>query len=218
MRSSWGIAAGALLALALGSTLSRAQDNPWEVRLRTVYFDPANQSDAFALLGIPQNAIHINGRWLPDLDIEYRFSPYWSSELLLTYPQSETVTIEHSILGGPTRIGTFHQLPPTLLLQYNFSPEDRFQPYVGVGVNVTILSDVHLSAPGVGPLQLDRTSVGPAAQAGFDFRLTGNWYFNADIKWAMIRSDVTYGGAKVSKLRIDPLLFGAGVGYRFGGQ
>ena len=218
MRSSWGITAGALLALALGSALARAQDNPWEVRLRVLYLDPANQSDPVPLLKAPRNAIHINGRWLPDLDIEYRFSPYWSSELLLTYPQSETVTIKRSALGGPTRIGTFHQLPPTLLLQYSFYPEDRFQPYVGVGVNVTILSDVHLSVPGVGPLQLDRTSVGPAAQAGFDFRLTGNWYFNADIKWAMIRSEVTYGGARISKVRIDPLLFGLGVGYRFGGE
>ncbi len=218
MRSSWGITAGALLALALGSALARAQDNPWEVRLRVLYLDPANQSDPVPLLKAPRNAIHINGRWLPDLDIEYRFTPYWSSELLLTYPQSETVTIKRSALGGPTRIGTFHQLPPTLLLQYSFYPEDRFQPYVGVGVNVTILSDVHLSVPGVGPLQLDRTSVGPAAQAGFDFRLTGNWYFNADIKWAMIRSEVTYGGARISKVRIDPLLFGLGVGYRFGGE
>ncbi len=32
----------------------------------------------------------------------------------------------------------------------------------------------------------------------------------------MIRSDVKFDGAKISEARIDPFLFGMGVGYRFG--
>ncbi len=215
MRNSPRIA-GALLALALSAGLAHAQESRWEVRLRTVYLYPANDSDAYGLLGIPSDAIHVSHRWLPDLDVEYFFSPNWSGELVLTYPQLERVMVERSALGGPTQIGTFRALPPTLTLKYNFLPEDRFQPYVGAGVNLTFISSVHLAVPTVGSLSLDSTSVGPAAQAGFDYHLAENWYFNADIKWVMIRSDVKYRSAKISAVRIDPLLFGVGLGYRFG--
>ena len=200
----------------MAATAARADDeSPWEVRLRSVYLDPANKSDAYAPLGIPSNAIHINDKWIPDIDIEYFFLPHWSSELLLTLPQSQTVTVEHSALGGPTAIGTFKHLPPTLTAKYDFIPNGVFRPYVGLGVNLTIISDVHLNVPTVGPLTLDKTSVGPAAQAGFDAKLAQHWFFSADAKWIQIRSDVKFDGAKISQARIDPLLFGVGIGYRF---
>jgi outer membrane protein len=187
------------------------------VRLRSVYLYPANKSDAYAPLAIPSDAIHINDKWLPDLDFEYFFAPHWSSELLLTYPQSQTVTVEHSALGGPTAIGTFKHLPPILTAKYDFIPDGVFRPYVGIGVNLTIISDVHLDVPTVGPLSLNHTSVGPAAQTGFDLKVADHWFLNADVKWAQIRSDVKFDGAKISQARIDPLLFGVGIGYRFGG-
>lgn len=217
MRNAWRIIGGALAALALGPGLAHAQNEPWEARLRLVYLYPANGSDSYGPLGIPSNAIHVSHRWLPDVDLEYRFTPYWSSELVLTYPQLEHVTVMHSALGGPVEIGTFEALPPTLTLKYNFLPEDRFQPYVGAGVNLTFISKVDLAVPTVGALSLAKTSVGPAVQAGFDYELSGNWYLNADLKWAMIRSDVKFRGVKISEARIDPLLFGVGFGYRFGG-
>lgn len=212
------VAVGAGIMSILAATAARAEDEgPWEVRLRAVYLDPANKSDAYGPLAIPSDAIHINGKWLPDVDFEYFFTPHWSSELLLTYPQSQTVTVEKSALGGPTVIGTFKHLPPILTAKYNFIPDGTFRPYVGVGVNFTIISDVHLNVPTVGPLSLDHTSVGPAAQAGFDVKVADHWFLNADVKWAQIRSDVKFDGAKISQARIDPFLFGVGIGYRFGG-
>jgi outer membrane protein len=200
-------------AVAVGSAC--ADEGPWEVRLRALYLAPANSSDAFAPLQIPKNAIHVNGKWIPDLDFEYFFSPHWSSELLLTYPQSQRVTVEHSALGGPTVIGTFKHLPPTLTVKYDFLPGSVFQPYVGAGLNFTLISDVNLNVPTVGRLDLDNHSVGPAAQAGFDYKVADHWYLSADLKWAMIRSDIKFKGTKISQARLDPLLFGVGVGYRF---
>jgi outer membrane protein len=71
----------ALSAIAVSP--ARADDGPWEVRLRAVYLYPENNSDAIAGL-VPENAIHINDKWLPDLDFEYFFTPHWSAELVLT--------------------------------------------------------------------------------------------------------------------------------------
>jgi len=77
---------------------------------------------------------------------------------------------------------------------------------------------VQLNVPTVGPLSLDHTSIGPAAQAGFDAKIADHWFLNSDVKWAELRSDVKFDGTKISQARIDPLLFGIGVGYRFGGS
>lgn len=204
------LGASALMAIAFSSV--RADDDPWEVRLRGVYLDPANKSDAIPGLA-PENAIHINDKWLPDLDFEYFFTPHWSTELVLTYPQSQTVTV------SGTAIGTFKHLPPVLTAKYDFLPDHDFQPYVGAGVNVTIISDVNLAVPGVGELKLNSTSVGPALQTGFDYKLRDHWYLNADVKWFKLGSDLDLaGGTRVSTLHIDPFLFGIGIGYRFGGH
>jgi outer membrane protein len=204
-----------VLNLALAGMAATAADGSWEVRLRGIYLEPQNDSDAYAPLAIPKDAIHINAKWLPDVDIEHFFTPHWSTELVLTYPQSQTVTVEHSALGGPTAIGTFKHLPPTLTAKYNLLPGGTFQPYIGAGLNLTLISNVKLNVPTVGRLDLDSTSVGPAVQAGFDYKIAERWFLNADVKWVRIRSDVKFQGTKISEVRLDPFLFGIGIGYRF---
>jgi outer membrane protein len=209
------LAATTILTFGVGSAHAD-DDGSWEVRLRAVRLTPSNKSDAYAPLGIPGDALHVNGKWIPDLDFEHFFTPHWSSELLLTYPQKQTVTLQKSALGGPTAIGTFEHLPPTLTLKYNFLPGSVVQPYVGAGLNMTLISKTNLTVPTVGRLDLQTWSFGPAAQVGFDYKVANHWYLSADVKWAMIRSDVKFKGTTISEVRIDPFLFGLGVGYRFG--
>jgi len=210
---TFGTVAAAALVATLAISSARADDTNWEVRLRGVYLDPANKSDAISALSVPSDAIHINGKWLPDVDFEYYWSPNWSTELILTYPQSQTVTV------SGTSIGTFKHLPPVLTMKYDFLPNEDFQPYIGVGVNFTIISDVNLAVPGTTPipLKLSSTSFGPAVQAGFDYKLQDHWYANVDVKWFKLQShvDVAASGAQVSTVHVDPFLFGIGIGYRF---
>ena len=196
--------AATLAAAALLSSAAQADESPWVVRLRAVNLSPANKSDAAE--GLPADAIHINSKWLPDVDFEYFFSPHWSGELVLTYPQSQTV----SVAGQD--IGTFKHLPPVLTAKYNFNPAGTFRPYLGVGVNITLISNVDLAG---GAVTLSKSSVGPAVQAGFDFKLADHWFVNADIKWAQIRSDVNVDNVKISEVKIDPVLSGVGIAYRF---
>jgi outer membrane protein len=202
---------------AMMSALStaRADDGRWEVRLRADYLSMADKSDAFAPLKIPENAIHVNSKWIPDLDFEYYFAPHWSSELVLTYPQVQEVTVEKSALGGPTNIGSFRHLPPTVTVKYGFLPDSDIRPYVGAGVNLTLIYDDDLVVPTVGRLDLNHISVGPAVQAGLDWKVAPQWFVNADVKWAMLRSDVKFEGTQISQARLDPLMLGIGIGYRF---
>ena len=199
------------LALVLIPAVANAAAGDWLVRLRAVRIDPADQSDAIPALGVPADAITVSEKTIPEVDITYFFTEHIATELILTYPQKHDV----AVLG--TKIGTFKHLPPVLSAQYHFAPDAVFSPYVGAGVNFTLISNVDLAVPGVGKLDLSSTSVGLAGQAGFDVKLGEKLSLNADVKYVQLDADVKLkaNGAKVSNVGVNPWLFGVGIGYRF---
>jgi outer membrane protein len=206
-----GLTAGAaLLTTAIFPALVGAQQTPWSVRLGVLDLQPANNSDPIPALGVPPDAIHVNNKAFPEIDVFYTFTPNIVAELVLTYPQKQEVTLNGA------HIGSFKHLPPSLVAQYHFLPGQPFDPYVGAGLNFTWIMSVHLSVPGVGPLDLTKTSVGAALDVGGDYNLDKRWFVNADIKYIKpLQSDVSAGGTKVSTVNLDPFLFSLGVGYHF---
>lgn len=49
-----------------------------------------------------------------------------------------------------------------------------------------------------------------------DVPVQDNWYLNLDVKKVFLDTTASFnGGAVVADVDIDPLLIGAGVGYRF---
>ena len=209
----------ALLAAAVAGTLAlpaaAAEPNPWLVRIRALYMDPADKSDPVPALGVPANAITVSEKLFPEVDVSYFFTKHLAAELVLTYPQKHDVTVEKSVLGGPVKIGTFKHLPPTLSLQYHFTPDADFRPYVGAGINYTWIMDDNLEIPGVGQLTLESGSFGGSYGAGFDYRLDKNFFLNVDVKKVYISSDVKLGGNKVTSVGVDPILYSIGLGWRF---
>lgn len=199
-------------SLATGHAAA-AVDQPWMVRARAVHMSMANQSDPIPALGVTANdTIEVSNKTIPEVDISYFMTPNWAAELVLTYPQKHDVTLVNN--GTRTPLGTFKHLPPTLTLQYHFHPGQTFQPYVGAGLNFTDISKVKLAA-GAQPLTLENNSLGLAVGAGFDYKLQDNLYLNVDIKKVQIRSDVMANGTVVSSAKLDPVLLGIGLGWRF---
>lgn len=193
------------IALALAGTQALAQDTNWMVRARAVHIDPANESAPVGGTGAADR-IHVSNKTIPEIDISYFFTPNLAAELVLTYPQKHDVTLDGA------RIGSFRHLPPTLSAQYHFAPQATLNPYVSAGINYTRISSVKL-LNGAG--DLESGSWGLALQAGLDIRLDQRWSLNVDVKKVDIRSDVMISGAKASHVKVDPVLFGVGVGYRF---
>ena len=196
-------AAIVLAAIGAFAGNAMAQESPWLVRARVVQIDTANKSAPVGGVGA-SDRIHVSDKTIPEVDISYFFTPNIAAELILTYPQ------KHDVKLDGVKAGTFKHLPPTLSLQYHFMPEKQFSPYVGAGVNYTNISDVKL-----GGLRLEHDSWGYSLQAGVDYKLDKNWSLNFDVKKVQIQSDVLSAGTKVSKVKVDPYLFGVGVGYRF---
>ncbi len=191
MASACLLASGAALAqdFQAGSVL---------VRARAVHLDSANK-DGTGL------GLAINNKTLPEVDISYFFSKNIAAELILTVPQ------KHRLSSNGTDIGSLRHLPPTLTVQYHFDAPG-FKPYVGAGVNYTRFSSVHVLG---GAADVKRNSFGPALQVGVDIPLTSNLYLNVDVKKVFIKTDVSAGGTKVGQFKVDPLLVGVGLGWRF---
>ena len=214
-------AAPTLLAATPATAVQTAleREGPWIVRARATYTAPNNISDAFEVpsspaTDVPRNGARSNDRWAPELDAEYFFDSQWSSELALNYPQTHELLLQGAVAARPTaRVGNFRLTPSFLTLKFNLLPEAVVRPYVGVGINVTAFSTQSAS-----PFGLSKTTVGPAAQAGFDIRLDDHWSLNADAKWARSRPVVDYEGNSAGHMKLDPVLLGLGVGYRFGGK
>ncbi|MNQ95524.1 Outer membrane protein W precursor [compost metagenome] len=197
------LAASAAFA-APAMAAEEAQGN-WMVRMRGTFLDMSNKSDPVGGVGA-SDRIHVNNKWIPEVDITYFIVPHIAAELVLTIPQKQDVSLDGQ------KIGTFKHLPPSLLLQYHFIPNGTFRPYIGAGVNATRAYGADIAG---NTLNLDRWSVGPALQIGMDYKLTKNWFLNVDAKKVWISSNVYAGGVKVSTVKLDPWLFSAGVGYRF---
>lgn len=195
------IAAAVLCTLVSGAAMAQqAKEGPFMVRVRAVNLDSAN-GDTTGL------GLSVNNKVIPEVDFSYFFNKNLAAELILTVPQKHKVS--SSVLGG--EIGTLKHLPPTLLLQYHFDGM-AFKPYVGAGINYTHFSGINLAG---GAATVDKSSWGAALQAGVDIPLSGNMYLNLDVKKVYIRTDVTVGGTNMGTFKVDPLLVGVGLGWRF---
>ncbi len=193
------LAVAALCALTSGAAMAQQQDGKWQVRVRAVHLDSANKDST----GLD---LSVNDKVIPELDISYYFTPNFAAELILTYPQ------KHNVRAGDVKIGSLKHLPPTLLAQYHFTNFGAFKPYVGAGINYTRFSNVDILG---GAADVKRNSWGGALQVGFDYALDKNWSLNFDVKKVYIDTNVSAGGVNVGKFKVDPLLVGVGVGYRF---
>ena len=197
------LAAAALCALTSGAAMAQnyPQDGKWMVRARAVHLDSANKDST----GLD---LSVNNKMIPELDISYFFTPNFAAELILTYPQ------KHDVRAGGAKIGSLKHLPPTLLAQYHFTNLGAFKPYVGAGINYTRFSSVKFDPAVDAALNpsVKKNSFGPALQIGFDYALDKNWSINFDVKKVYIDTNVSGG---IGKFKVDPVLVGVGLGYRF---
>jgi len=196
----------AFAALASLCGTAMAAEGPLMVRLRGVYIIPADGSKAES--GLPKDAITVSKKLIPEVDFSYFFTPNISAELILTYPQ------EHDVKLSGTKIGTVTHLPPVLSAQYHFIPGGMINPYVGLGLNLTLITDQKLAG---GALKISDSSVGVSGQVGADIKVAEQIYVNVDVKYVTMGYDVKVkaSGAKVTSIDVSPWLLGVGLGYRF---
>ncbi len=224
--------AGSLIGVAaiLAAAQAQAEEyslapGDWLVRLRGVMIDTNKMyKDVSGVAGADAEVHHAQ---VPELDFTYMITKNWGAELILATSEQDIHGHEGAI--EDTNVGSVGVLPPTLTLQYHFDQLGAFRPYFGVGINYThfynedTAGDFKRAVGLAGPntkLKLD-DSWGYALQVGGDMYFNKDWFFNLDLKYIDIDTELKIRGADAAVLNgdtsinLDPLVFGIGVGRRF---
>lgn len=214
--------AGALALTAIGAAPAQATSaGDFLMRVRAIVVAPEVSSSS-VLPAFPGEKVNVDNSVAPEVDFTYFATDHIGFELI-------AATTKHHIYGttGTTgsvgRLASTWVLPPTLTAQYHFLPKGHVRPYVGAGVNYTVFYSSKASSglvAAVGP-----TSVGLsngfawAVQGGVDVDLTRKFFLNLDVKYIGIKTNArlatTAAGVQQVHVGLDPLVAGAGIGFRF---
>jgi outer membrane protein len=153
-------------------------------------------------------SVSINNSFVPEVDGTYFLTDHIGVELI-------AAVTPHKVHHTPTGINLGKLLPPTLTAQYHFNPKGKIKPYVGAGLNYTHFFNE--DAPGGTITKIDyKDTWGWAAQAGVDVQISDRWYLNLDVKKIKIEPDVVINsGAITAAAKINPVIVGFGIGYRY---
>lgn len=211
-------ATAALAALAVASP-AHADSGDVLIRSRAILVSPTEESSGIKP-AFPDDEVSVTSTFAPEVDFTYFVADNIGLELILA-------TTKHDIngKGGLKPIGELADtwvLPPTLTLQYHFTPKAKVRPYVGVGINYTHFysedtSDDLDNAIGDTKIRLD-DSFGYAVQAGVDFDIGKNLFLNVDLKYIDMDTEAKLTtGNLVNRVNVslDPIVAGIGIGMRF---
>ena len=157
--------------------------------------------------------------------------------LTATYMVTNDISVEvlggapykHDIVGagsvsGVGKIGSVHQIAPTVLLQYRFLPADApLRPYVGAGPTFAHFYGAKGSAtltamtnPGGVPTTIStKNAWGSTLQAGANYKFDKHWFVDASILKTFISTKATLSTGQSASARLDPVAINASVGYTF---
>lgn len=209
-RNRHAIAHAAVVACSfLVCANASAQVSPWAAYLGLghVQFDASANVSANGA-GIPGGSAAASSSTGVAFGVIYTFNPDWSLELALGLPLTTTLS-GVGTLEAAGKLGNVQYGPAVLSLRRSLPQLGSVHPYVGVGVNYTIV----LSSKDGSVQSLDAKSAwGTVAQAGFELPLNKQWSLGLDFKKVWIRTTATGtlpalgGAAAQADVRLDPLI------------
>lgn len=171
----------------------------------------------------PNGQVSIDNDTQLGLTATYMLTDNFGVEILAATPFKHTVSFAGD-LQGLGSLATAEHLPPTVSAQYFFNTTGKFMPYVGAGVNYTLMLSTKITENGANVLDsLDISdhsvdaddSFGLTAQIGFDYELNDNLLLNAAVWYMDIDTTIEVANAVKVDLDIDPWVYMVGVGYKF---
>ena len=218
-----------VLAASLAAPLAHAHKaGDIIIRAGAVTVDPREDSSSIhhAVLGsVSGTKATLDSDTQLGLNFAYMITDHWGVELLAATPFEHDVGVKGftgAYAGLNGRLGETKHLPPTLsAVYYPLEANNRWQPYVGLGINYTAFFDTELSSAakdkGFRGFSLDN-SWGVAAQIGLDYMLTDRLMINAQFRYIDIdtKGKTTLNGDRVKvDVDVDPRVYMVGLGYKF---
>lgn len=215
-----------IVLLGASAQVNAHQAGDLMVRAGIANVNPDASSSALILDGtaIGRSQADVDDNTQLGLTFTYMLTDKLGLDVLASTPFTHDIDAFTGDLGlGTVDAGEATHLPPTIsLLYFPAQPGQKFQPYIGAGINYTIFfeEDVASELEGVlgrGSLEVD-DSVGLALQAGFDYQLTEKMYFNAAVWWVDIDTDAEFEFAAnriTTDVEIDPFVYMLSIGWKF---
>lgn len=210
-------ATAAVLALMGAATAANAEDftpkaqGTWVVDYRATVVAPDESGDILTAAGADTGLdVDIGDSYVPTLGITYFITDNVAVDVTLG---TSVHQISAQAPGTDIEVHRTWVVPPVVTVQYHFSPEARFSPYVGAGINAMIFYGGN-DQNGF-TVDLDN-GVGWALQAGADYSISGPWSLNVDVKKVFFNTDASINsGALRSSVDIDPWVVSVGFSRRY---
>ena len=184
----------------------------WMVRVGVATVMPDVDSDTTP--NVPGGQVDVSDGTSLTLDFGYMLTGNLALDLLAAWPFAHDIEGAGALEGAGV-VAEVEHLPPTLGLQYHFSPKSKIRPYAGAGINYTTFTSIDE----VGALKGDNLdlsdSVGLALQGGVDVDFSENWFFNFDVRWIQIETEADSATTGKFDVAIDPWVVGFAVGRTF---
>jgi outer membrane protein len=215
------VAAGATL-LAAGSAQAQVAGQAM-VKVGWNWIEPKVESGDLSAPSLPGTKIDVKSSSALLITAAYMFTDNWSMEFLAGLPYKHDIEGAGAI-QGVGKIGSVHQVSPTLLGQYRFLDANAmFRPYVGLGVTYAVFYDTEgsstltsLTNPGGPPTTIgsDR-SWGGTGELGLTYKINDQWFIDAAVLKTFISTTTSLSTGQSLTAKLNPVSANISVGYRF---
>ena len=184
---------------------------------------PKVKSDDLTAPSLPGSQINIKSASALFVTATYMITDDISVEALGGLPYKHDI-VGAGAVAGVGKIGSIHQISPTVLLQYRFLAADApFRPYVGAGPTFAKFYGTKGSAaltavtnPGGPPTTIGGdTEWGGTLQAGANYKIDKHWFLDAAILKTFISTKATLSTGQSTSARLNPIAINASIGYTF---
>lgn len=208
----------AVLAASLGMTMPAfaIQQGDFLVRAGVAVVAPDADSDVIPTNGITGAGakVDVDDATSFGINFTYMATDNIGVELLAAWPFTHDIEGAGTI-SGIGKVAETQHLPPTVTVQWHFSPQSNIRPFVGAGFNYTTFFEEETSGALAGTnLSLD-DSWGLAGEVGVDVDINSDWFVSGQVWYIDIDTEASVNGALNFDVQIDPWVYMVGVGTKF---
>lgn len=213
-------------ALGLASLAAHGQQNTLRVSIEriTIHSDSPNLTSNGPAFLTPQPAgISVGNATTLQVVYTRKIDEHWDFDIQVGVPPRLEVTGTGTLAPFGV-IAHIRQAGPSVFATYNFGPpENKFRPFVGLGVNYSHFYDAESTDSGRlasgGPTKSSLSdSFGLATKIGASYKLSDQWLVIGTIGAAKIKTDVSSTTGSIErKTSVDlrPVVFTLGLAYTF---